>query len=437
MNARSLVFMILAVVGVTLVSVTGCTDRESPLDDGFASDQVPFQVTTSFSALNLNPLGDTPFRIISVAWASHSPLTESQPPFPVLYLLHDFGADGDYYTRYNLQATLDDMYTKGEIGRMLVVTIGANNSFGGSFYRNSPSSGRYEDVMTEAIDFVENSGTFNVYTNGGKDARAISGHGMGGYGAVRYAMENPSMFSSVSSMSGPLAFDEAWADMMADKIFEENSLTAGDSAAYAALAPDPSKPFTSLMFAMSAAFSPRNLEPFSNIGTCRICANPSQVPCLSFRDCSPCSIFTIVPLAKTTFIFERATGNRAPCSSPVVPQPIGVDLPFDWFSNRVDSVWNLWYGCDARSYLNENPGVLDGIPVYFDCGVNDEYGFLAQNEAFRDALQQAGKTAGQDFFYEEYSGYSALPAGHDELIGERLRKVIKFHSDRLSRPPGS
>lgn len=433
MNARNLVLVFLACAGVALIAINGCTDRESPVESGFISDQTPFGGGQQFPALVLNPLGDSPIRSVNVAWASYAPPTDPQPRFPVLYLLHDFQGDGDYFNRYNLQAIVDDMYRKGEIGRMLVVTVGAKNSFGGSYYRNSPSSGRYGNLIGQAISYVE--GNYRVYTEGGKNARGISGHGMGGYGAFMYALENPELFGSVSAMSAPLAFDEIWLDGMIDRVFEENNLTVGDSAAFAAIGPDPFKPYTTHMFGLSAALSPRDLNPFVEIGTCRICANPRQNPCQTFRDCSPCSVFASVPDGRTTYRFERATGNRPECSSPVIPPPLGVDLPFFWTKEIFDSVFNLWYGNDVRTRFLGDPAALAGTPLFIDCGVDDELGFLRQTRRFREALEQAGLAAGNDFVYEEYSGYSALPAGHDDLIGERLRKILKFHSDLFHRPP--
>jgi S-formylglutathione hydrolase FrmB len=436
MNARSLAILILAVVGVTLISVTGCTDRDNPVEGGFTSDLSPYHASTAFSALTLNPLGDPVDRAMSVAWVSHTPPDQPQPAFPVLYLLHDFGGDDDYFMRYNLQATMDDMYERGEIGRMLVVTVGSNNSFGGSFYRNSPSTGRYANQIGEAITYIER--TFRVYSDGGANARAISGHGMGGYGAMAYAIENPSMFGAVSAMSAPLAFDESWMSGVTEEIFAENTLPVGDSVAYSGLEPDPEKAITSLMFSMSAAFSPRNLEPFLELGVCSLCTNPlAGCPPARKSACTPCSVFASVLPGPTTFVFARATGNRPACSDPVLPAPLGVDLPFDWRKAINDSVLDLWLASDIRARFSSDPGVFGDMQLYFDCGVDDELGFLPQNRAFRDALQQAGMSQGTDFFYEEYSGYSALPAGHFELIAERLRKILKFHSDRFSRPPGS
>jgi S-formylglutathione hydrolase FrmB len=109
-----------------------------------------------------------------------------------------------------------------------------------------------------------------------------------------------------------------------------------------------------------------------------------------------------------------------------------VDFPFDWNGTRVDSVWNLWLNNDVKTYVMDNPSVFGDMAVYFDCGVEDEFGYLEQNQDFHQALQGLGI----DHVYEEYSSSQDLTANHSDLIAERLRKILKFHSDRLTRPPG-
>jgi len=421
----------------------GCSKRDNPVMTVPVSSRTPYVSVVPFQSLEFNSLGDGISRFVSVAYASVDSLSAPQAPMPVLYLLHDFNGDGKYFGRYDLQGIMDDMFQKGEIGRMMVVTVGANNSFGGSYYRNSVTTGNYEDLLGETISYVERN--YPVYTAGGKAARAISGHGMGGYGAIRYAMEHPTMFGAASSLSGPLSFDatwdgEPWLSRFADQIFSENGVSVGDSAGYAAMAPDsPAKLFTDRIFAMSAAFSPRQLDPFDRIDTCTYCpfifgcSNPALL-----KKCYPCSVYAAIAVGKTSFTFPaNPNGRRGTCSNPQEPLENAVDLPFTWTKARYDSIWNQWSQNDAKTYLAANTGVFSDMNVYLDCGVDDEFGYLYQNRDFVDELSAAGYQEGTDYFYEEYYGSPGIPAGHDDLIVERLRKILKFHSDRFARAPGS
>jgi len=105
------------------------------------------------------------------------------------------------------------MISSGEIIPMVVVTPDCSNDFGGSFYTNSPEfapgvgisfAGDFEDfIVNDLFEYIRLN--FNADTTAAK--RGISGHSMGGYGAMKLAMNHPELFGSVSSMSAPLVFD--------------------------------------------------------------------------------------------------------------------------------------------------------------------------------------------------------------------------------------
>lgn len=431
--------VVLALVAGALM--LGCSGRENPSMAVDPLETSPFRGTVSFESLRYNQVGDQPTRIITVNWASEVPPSQSQAPFPVLYLLHDFDGDGEYFDRFNLQGILEEMFEEGEIGRLMVVTVGANNTYGGSYYRNSASSGRYADLIDETIRLIEEIQFPGlIFTSQvGAQARAIGGHGMGGYGALRYAMEGRDYdFGSVSSMSAPLSFEadwsgQPWIDRWADSVFMENGVV--DSMTYKNMDPirpyDPSKEYTNRLFGMSAAFSPRDLDPFDKVDTCYKCAD---IFCSRLKPVYPCSLFAAVAPAEYTFEFPPdPNGARGDSAAPEAPANVGVDLPVLWTKAMIDTVWNMWLANDVTTYLTENPTALSGIDVYVDCGVDDQFGYLYHNRDFRDALSGAGV----DYIYEEYTGTATIPAGHSDLIAERLRRVLKFHSDRLARPDGT
>ncbi len=123
---------------------------------------------------------------------------ESDQDFPVVFFLH--GANENekrWSTRGRTDLMLDKMIAEGEIGEFIVaVPFGEN-----SFYTNSVSGERWEDMVTEEfIPMIESDNR----ALGTREGRAISGVSMGGYGALKLAMKNPDLFGSVSAHSAML-----------------------------------------------------------------------------------------------------------------------------------------------------------------------------------------------------------------------------------------
>lgn len=425
-----------------IAAVYGCTQGDNPVDPAQRTSSVSETQILGFPVLANNPWNDPTGRVLSVAYASDTSLDVPQQPFPVLYLLHDFDGDAKYFEQYNLQAIMDDLYRKGEIGRMMVVTVDASNYFHGSYYRNSPASGRYGDLIGSVIAHVER--TFRVYTQGGRGARAISGHGMGGFGAMRFAMDRPDLFGAVSSMSGPLSLGGAdgasgvfnWVD----SIFVENNVTPGDFSAYQQIFPSFDRKYTRRLVAMAIAFSPHTLERLVRAepeDTCYVCLKPLGL-CFDsseYTPCSPCSTYVRVTLDSTTIQFPTLEKKRSCVSNTTFtnPAPLGVDLPFNSRKAPQEGVWALWRSQDIKSSFAANPHIFDSTAVYFDCGIDDDerdWGYIYQNRDFHSAM------AGYPHVYEEYAGFGGVPAGHSQFLQDRLREILKFHDQNFRHAPG-
>lgn len=413
----------------------GCSKDSTPLESSDIQPRAPLVVTRGFlQELDHNSAEDRDSRLIYTAYASNQPPTPENPqaPFPVLYLLHDFLGDAGYFERYSLQALVDEMYARGEIGRMLIVTVDASNFFGGSYYRNSATTGRYEDLIDATIATTEQM--YRVHTGGGKNARAISGHGMGGYGAMRYALDHPEKFGSVSSLSGPLSLGDpasgtgVWnpQDGLIPGVFEHNATGPGDPRLYTRLRDGAAHHReTRNFFAMASAFSPHPLRIFDSIGIKLVSPFP-------FRPGVYDTIFgyewySALPAGRNTVGFESNVDTLG----------VGVDLPFDSTGTLTDNVWALWHdSADVKTVFQskrqQNPILWNDVSIYFDVGTQNEYGYLEQNRDFHATLTQAGVA----HTYKEYEGTDALPAGHSDMILLRLREVLKFHSDRFARAGG-
>lgn len=340
-------------------------------------------------------------------------------PYPVLFLLLDFGGNGlptavvddDYYLELGLKEMADSMINAGVIRPMIIATIDLYNAYGGSWYTSNGIQGSYEDAF---VDFVQYTDTaLNAASSQlGRASRAIGGVGMGGYGAVMLAMKRPDLFASASSINGQLAFAQTSSKYdfhgildWVPKVFEENFVTPlppGSVTNPQALLPFYSmtpdiklplrKPYTNLVFSMAAAFSP--------------------------------------------FIPGSATASDSQSwMNPVVAggaaQDWKVSVPFHWTGQIWPDVFGKWLQFDATQYLLDFPGQLNNLRVHLEVGTSSEFNILEQNRIFYDAAIARGITT---LSYHEHDGYEGYPTTRRRLLGERLREILMFHSENLVGP---
>ena len=121
---------------------------------------------------------------------------DGQTTLPVLYMLHGYGDDQDsWLDKGNLAALTSSAISNGEVGKMVVVTPDALQTF----YCNGFQDGMaYEDYFfNELVPTIETM--FNVGKD--KSKRAIGGLSMGGYGTLYYAVNHRDMFCCAYAMS--------------------------------------------------------------------------------------------------------------------------------------------------------------------------------------------------------------------------------------------
>lgn len=118
--------------------------------------------------------------------------------YPVLYYLHGLGDNEQSFSRSGGWTLIEDLREHGKIGDFLIVAPEG----GASFYINSADGEqRYSDFfLREFLPYIEKK--YRVQP--GREARAITGISMGGYGALRFAFAYPEMFSAVSAQSAAL-----------------------------------------------------------------------------------------------------------------------------------------------------------------------------------------------------------------------------------------
>ena len=140
------------------------------------------------------------------------PSYESNPDstYPSIYFLHGFGLDYSWYG--SVVSVFEDMMVSGEIREsILIKPDGFVIPYLGSMYTNSDYNGQFEDyIVQDLISHID--GSYNTIDN--SSYRAIMGHSMGGYGAVKLSIKFPELFQVAASHSGPVAIENVIPDLL-------------------------------------------------------------------------------------------------------------------------------------------------------------------------------------------------------------------------------
>lgn len=118
--------------------------------------------------------------------------------YPVLYFLHGLGENEQTLFKTGGWNLIEDLRPQHKISDFLIVTPEAKASF---YVNSADGKVRYSDFfLQEFIPYIET----NYRIERERQARAITGISMGGYGALRLAFAHPDMFSAVSAQSAAL-----------------------------------------------------------------------------------------------------------------------------------------------------------------------------------------------------------------------------------------
>ncbi|CAN5712691.1 hypothetical protein BH23GEM1_BH23GEM1_06520 [soil metagenome] len=240
-------------VGSTIIAVSACTIM------GFATARAQGVTridTVPAPSLAANLLGDPARRQISV-YLPPSYSTQPRRRYPVLYWLHGFTSDdreliSGIRQDLNIRLAMDSLLRAGAAREMIIVMPNAHNAFGGSFFANSPVTGKWEDfIVRDLVSWTDR----RYRTVRSRAGRGIAGHSMGGFGALRIALRNPDTFSAVYAMS-PCCLDS-------DVYFERSWLAAWRGATAVRTVDDFSRaPFRSqLLIARAGFYSPDTARP--------------------------------------------------------------------------------------------------------------------------------------------------------------------------------
>ena len=167
-----------------------------------APTKAPSRYATMFieaPSLRDNQLGEKDQRTISVYLPPSYFTTDAR--YPVVYYLP--GYTDTSMLGFALPGGADQLIGSGSIREMIIVVANGANVLGGSFYVNSPVTGGWENfIVKDVVGYVD----AHYRTVAQASARAISGHSMGGFGALNIGMRHPEVFSAIYSLS-PGLFD--------------------------------------------------------------------------------------------------------------------------------------------------------------------------------------------------------------------------------------
>ena len=137
--------------------------------------------------------------------------------FPVLYFLHDGGGDENVLFREGVADALDAGMREGSLPEMLVVSP---RGVGTWFVDGPGATSRYATFLTESLVPFVDARYRTIASRGGRLTAGIS---MGGYGALRWALAEPELFSAAGGLS-PAIEQMCWPAVEAMPFFIRPSL---------------------------------------------------------------------------------------------------------------------------------------------------------------------------------------------------------------------
>lgn len=391
------------IIGMSLLTIivlsTGCVKRDNPVVPETAPAGQVAWFTHQYDGLTgTNSIWNRfPARWVAVYTPPGYDFELIGPRYPTLYLLP--GYDGEpsfnfqygnetYFLAASIAKIADRLIASGEIKPMFIVMPDASIPYGGSFFANSSLAGKWEDMMSaELVRKVDRGDGLGVglRTIAAKESRAIGGHASGGYGAIRIAMTNDSLYNSVSAIGAPLAFDGSGSFGGIKELFavylNESSITTEAQYQAADTVGFREKPYKILFYSMAATYS---------------------------------------PAPKTA---SQGLGN------------LQISLPFDYQGNVVQSVWDKWLTNDLYRWLDNATyqNALRNQNLHFESSDHDVNLFNRQTQLFEQKLT----TLGIDYESATFSKYEGADARSRTFLYDRLEYILKFHNKYLRDRDGS
>lgn len=355
-----------------LNTVTDAPERDHPSVTATPPEEFkPFSlVKIEAPALENNLIGEKSQRSFWLYLPPSYPTSTAS--YPVVYYLPGFGDSG--MLGFQLPRDMNQLIEDGKIEEMILVVVPGTNLLGGSFYVNSPVTGNWEDfIVHDVVGYVDS----HYRTLAQSGSRGISGHSMGGFGALDIAMKHPDVFGAVYSLSPGL--------------FDENGLAE------------------SQMFN-----STRTIDAFLDAQQ-QILAKPRE--------------------EAQSVVLHMPDQFTAAYASAFAPNPENPPFYFDYPYSRVngetvkdESVWQRWesgFGAVRQEIAEHKDNLLRLKGMVIDVGDRDEYAWIPKGcTYYAEQLTAAG-------IPHELRTYDGR---HQDQLASRIREhMLPFFSELLER----
>ena len=154
-----------------------------------------------------NDAGENPERRVTIYLPPN--YDNSSQRYPVMYYLHGFTwSDSMQVAGDHFDQLLDRAINEGILRPLIVVMPDHHTLYRGSYYTNSSYTGNWADFTAiDLVNFIDE----NYRTISKRESRGIAGHSMGGYGALKIAMQYPETFSITYGLSpATISFIKEW-----------------------------------------------------------------------------------------------------------------------------------------------------------------------------------------------------------------------------------
>lgn len=321
-------------------------------------------------SLEGNPLGDPARRLTPVYLPPG--YEGGRDRYPVVYFLHGFSGTGMGWTHQavftpTVPERIDALIAASALLPFIGVFPDGMTRVGGSQWVNSEAVGRYRDYLArDVVGWADRT----LRTVARREARAVVGKSSGGYGALVMAAEEGEVFAHAGSHAG-------------DAYFEYCYLPDFPKAAGALLKAGGAQPWFDEFVERARATKVRG----------------DDHPVLN-------------------------TLAMAAIYSPAPGQPLGLRLPFDLETARLDEeVWRRWLEQDPVRFI---PARIDRVrrlsSLYIDCGTRDEFHLRWGARMIAKALREANVDHAHEEFEDGHMG-----------INYRYDRSLAYLVPRLAR----
>ena len=150
-------------------------------------------------SLQGNHAGEDPMRRITIYLPPG--YEESKQRYPVVYFLHgglDVLGDSIVMAWWRIHDLMDAAVLGGHSHPMIFVLPNSDAKLGGGFYTNSTLTGNWADYIgKDVVDYIDR----RYRTIANRNSRGLSGHSLGGNGALKIGMLYPDVFGAVYALS--------------------------------------------------------------------------------------------------------------------------------------------------------------------------------------------------------------------------------------------